>query len=324
MKRVRIGTGSMTTAAAALPVHDPVTSRLNALSNVPVAAAVVASAPAPDRVKRPRVRLAPPSVAHTVEEEQLDETERIKRRAQEAGRPPEDVVITPSATSVIAQCTALPWYVAGQRFVAGSEHYDYPIVHVLSRAWLQQFLREPWTNKGERPCFNLDRDPLPNEGKLRCVAHKQFGFRCRELLFDASPVVSTVPELCYLCHLYMYMLESIAQRSVPRDTIYIVNKFMVIVGRPGEYAEDKMLTDDTGKAGLWGHVPIYNENNYVLGPLDNGLRTIKETDNLLFRLTRAPLQQTESVVSAAAAEGRVSIRSSRTNVGSLSTTTRHP
>lgn len=342
MKRLRIGNRTIKTedgskepepVSSAL-LADPVVSRLNALATVSTAVEHGGAEPTgPTRVKRTRFRIVPASVPLVIEEESMDEVERVKRRAQEAGRPPADVVHTPQ--SVISRAIALPWYVAGQRFVAGSEHYDYPIVHLLARVWLSNFLREPWLSKGERPCFNLDRDPLPHEGKMRCVVHKQFGFRLRELLFDASvPAPTSVPELCYLCHLYMYLLESIAQRSNPRDTVYIVNKFMVIVDEPGEYAKDKMLTDETGLAGLWGFVPIYNENNYVLGPLDNGLRTIKETDNLLFRLPRALSQQTASHPVAATTttattavvpvEGRVSIRSSRTGVGSPSTFTRLP
>ena len=296
-----------------------VTQRLNVLANTPPADVVMG------RVKRMRFKTVPPSQAQTVDELTMTDTERIKKRAAATGRPPDDVIVVspPSSpqTEVLAQCSAFSWFVAGQRFVAGSEHYDYPVVIVLARVWLQHFMREPCTNKGERPCFNLDRDPLPNEGKMRCVWHRLGGFRLRELLFDSNqPSPTSIPELCYLCHLYTYLVESIAQRTNPRDTIYIINKFMVIINRPGEYAADKMLTDETGTAGIWGPVPIFNENNYVAGPVVDGLRTVRETDNLLFRLPRAPLQQI-GLPALPPSAGRVSIRSSRTNAALPPTST---
>lgn len=83
-----------------------------------------------------------------------------------------------------------------------SAQITYPKMPVMRRDVLRTFLREPDPRCSyERPCLNLDREPLPHElmgdePLQRCIAHRlsaeQLGadkaYRCRELLFHAQMV----------------------------------------------------------------------------------------------------------------------------------------
>jgi hypothetical protein len=238
------------------------------------------------------------------------QAELFEQSLRAMGRAPSDMVIqTPPATQVLAYCARfrdeMPWFATMQAVVAASPTLQYPDVPVFCRAVLLEFLREPHPrSEEERPCFNLDRDPMPHERRFRCVAHHLSesrlgpgkGFRLREMRF--GPARSTVPEMCYLCHLWFALRDSTAQREslAARDSVLIINRFMVMVDVVGEYDRTKMLACDKVNAGLWGPIPLYNENNYIVA--DNvrgsGLRGFHESDNLVFRLPRVSPSRTQA------------------------------
>ncbi len=251
-------------------------------------------------------------------------------------RPTTDVIVnTPPSNTVLAYCAKhkdkFPWFTPMQAFVASSELYDYPDVQVVSREAILPFLREPNPRAGyERPCVNLDREPYEREGKVRCIWHriseerlgKGKGYRLREFIIGAANAyineaiehkqdprvhLTSSPEMCYLCHLWMYLGDCTNQRDKADermrrdmteegedDTVVIINKFMVIVDQPGEYDSRKMLAADKVSAGIWGPVPLFNEGNYT-HTVQGGLRHVIESDNLLFRLTRASQPRTDSL-----------------------------
>lgn len=251
-------------------------------------------------------------------------------------RPTNDVIInTPPSTTVLAYCAKnkekFPWFVPMQSFIASSELYDYPDVQVVCRDAILPFLREANSKCAyERPCANLDREPYEREGRVRCIWHriseerlgKGKGYRLREFIIGKAnvfinnaienkqdPIVhlSTTPEMCYLCHLWMYLGDCTNQRDKADerlrkdmadegddDTVVIVNKFMVMVDEPGEYDSSKMLAADKVSAGIWGPVPLFNENNYMHKTMEGGLRCVVESDNLLFRPTRVLLPRIDS------------------------------
>jgi len=245
------------------------------------------------------------------------------------------VINKPPQIDVLAYCARykneMPWYISMQHYIASSaESYDYPDVPVLSRVAIQDFLRIA-QNPGERPCINLDRDPFEGENRIRCAAHRLTakpenggrGFKLRELILgdtltrvneaiakkqDFSQILDPVPDMCFLCHLWLYLKDSTFQRdkkTQASDKVVIINRFMVMIDIPGEYDRNKMLMSDKVNTGLWGPVPLYNEGNYIVHQREN---RIEESANLLFRLTRVlspPIGTSQT---------NASIRSNLTNV----------
>ena len=71
-----------------------------------------------------------------------------------------------------------------------------PDVPLFTREYLAPFFRQARPNSFERSCINLDRPAMPNEPKVRCIAHYMSeevlgpgkGFRLRELLFKDEMV----------------------------------------------------------------------------------------------------------------------------------------
>lgn len=227
------------------------------------------------------------------------------------------IINKPPQVDVLAYCARyrneMPWYVKMQDYIASAaDAYDYPDVPVMSREMLCDFLRAP-KNKGERPCINLDREPYEGEQRMRCEAHRLTGgaFRLRELILgdtltrvneaiakkqDYTHLLESVPDMCYLCHLWTYLKDSIHQRDKKGDKVVLINRFMVIIDQPGEYDRNKMLMSDKVRAGLWGPVPLYNQNNYIVHAKE---QRIEESANLLFRPTRALLPPTDTIQSKA-------------------------
>lgn len=230
------------------------------------------------------------------------------------------VINKPPQIDVLAYCARykneMPWYISMQHYIASSaEAYDYPDVPVLSRVMIQDFLRVA-ENPGERPCINLDRDPFEGENRIRCAAHRLTskpenggkGFKLRELILgdtltrvneavakkqDFSQILDPVPDMCFLCHLWLCLKDSTYQRDrklQETDKIVIINRFMVMIDQPGEYDRNKMLMGDKVNTGLWGPVPLFNECNYIVHSREG---RIEESANLLFRLTRVLSPQIE-------------------------------
>lgn len=236
------------------------------------------------------------------------------------------IINKPPQVDVLAYCARykdeMPWYMNMQNFVASSsEYYNYPDVTVFSREMIEDFLRSP-SNPGERPCINLDQEPCQGDPRIQCVAHRLSskpenggkGFKLREMIFgdtlvrvneavakkqDYSKFLDPVPDMCYLCHLWLALRDSTYQRDKKtgdKDSIVIINRFMVQIDKPGEYAREKMLMSDKVNAGLWGPVPLFNETNYIVHSRE---KRIEESAKLLFRLTRALLPPIDAIPSKA-------------------------
>lgn len=198
------------------------------------------------------------------------------------------------------------------------EGLHYPDVPAFNRAYLQYFLREP-IGPYERPCLNLDK-PCSDGRVFECIAHQMStrqlgvgkGFRLREFLMKDESVrinnaieqkhpnplslLNPVPELCMLCHLWTAFHAATDQRDGADErerrnmtddtnpTVMIINRFMVMVDKLGEYDRHRMLTSDKISMGIWGPFPLFNENNYIAIPRSAAepARRFQETDNLLY------------------------------------------
>lgn len=295
-----------------------------------------------------------------------DEDQLFATRITQTGRPINEVIIsTPPASEVLRYAREKAgtdkWFGGMQNFISQTPAVDYPDVPVVSRKLLVHLLREPNpANKWERPCFNLDRNPLPYEKSTRCIAHVMSeellgagnGFRLRELLLTdtmvrinesidkklGSPMdhLSPVPEMCYLCHLWTSLRDCIEQRDHIRErnmerkdftqldvvdvennnnNVVIINRFMVVIDKEGEYDREKMISGDLATMGIWGPVPLFNRTNYAYTAnyQGTGLRGFMELDKLLFRLARVSLDRTES------SQKTTSFPSIRTSNASLNT-----
>jgi hypothetical protein len=307
-------------------------------------AAAAAAAPAATVVSFPTAAPSVPIVTLEQHQRRDNETElfaySIERPALRAAT--EVIISTPPAVSALSFCAAaaaedggVAWYNTYLKTLGSVAFQNTPLIR---RSVLITFLREPDTSVPfERPCFNLDREPLPHEQRVRCIAHRLSeeqlgagrGYRLRELLYNdqcvkinravaqrTDPMVhlTPVPELCYMCHVWMTTEACLDQRNrmeerkqkdltVPGASTpppaggipaLIFNRFMVDIDKPGEYDRRKMLcSDDVTAMGVWGPFPAWNKRNYVACMVrfpEKSLRGFEETDNLLFRLPRVPLQ----------------------------------
>jgi len=245
------------------------------------------------------------------------------------------IINKPPQIDVLEYCARyrneIPWFMTMQTFLAGaSGNFDYPDVPVISRAMIQDFLRAP-KHPGERPCIHLDHEPCKGDHRIQCVSHRLSskpenggkGFKLREMLFgdtftrvneaiakkkDFSSILDPVPDMCYLCHLWIALRDSTYQRDKKADKVVLINRFMVMIDQIGEYDRTKMLMSDKVNSGIWGPFPLFNESNYIV---DSKNSRIEESANLLFRLTRALLPPIDVT------QQKTSIRSNLTNVLSL-------
>ncbi len=238
----------------------------------------------------------------------------------------------------------MPWFNVMQQAIANSDgKLSFQKTPVFRRSVLVTFLREPDPKCAyERPCVNLDREPRAHEGKVRCIAHRMSeqiwgegkGFRLREMLFsdvytkinstidnnarimsekkkseqlvDPRIHLSNIPELCYMCHVWMVTEACLDQKnksdersrkdmtvSIPiggpggKIMIMLMNRFMVDIDKAGEYDRRMMVCSDDVAMGTWGPFPLWNQSNYIPVKIGNlGLLGFEETPNLLFRLPR--------------------------------------
>jgi hypothetical protein len=269
-----------------------------------------------------------PDVVHTLEEhKRRDEQPELfaMTTVQRPSRATDQVIIeTPPEVQVLAYCNQfrneMEWFARMQVIVAEND-LKFQKTPVFRRAVLITFLREPDpSNKWERPCFNLDRDPQPHECHIRCIAHRLWGFRLREMLFndqqqrinaslrngeDPAAHLFGVNEMCYLCHIYMTNKVCLDQKNnkeqrerkdltAPQQPIMmrIANRFMVVIDKPGEYDRRRMLVSDNVAMGIWGPFPIWSKDHYVpvkvMAPGSNvTLRGLEESAKLLFQEARA-------------------------------------
>lgn len=243
-------------------------------------------------------------------------------------RPTNDMITqTPPVVGLLQYCAKFKdseaWYKPMSAAIADHPELSFPDTPLMTRAILTTFMREADPRAPyERPCFNLDRDPMEHEGRARCIAHvlseniwgKARAFRLRELLFenqnikinaaleagtqDPRDFLSPVPQLCYMCHVWMTTEACLNQKnrlakdpSDANDDIVILNRFMVDIDKEGEYDRRAMLASDDVGLGIWGPFPLWNERNYipVVIASQGNLRGFQESDALLFRLPRAAL-----------------------------------
>jgi hypothetical protein len=345
-------------------VGRPPKSKKALVAPAPPTAAPIAVPPVGGTAAQPRREQVLTSVSNGIMQETLpihtleqhtrrdNQAELFALKIERPHRPTADMIVnTPPASEVLKYVAThwreeMSWYDKQIKLVANNPHLTFQSVPLFIREVLQTFLRAPDpTVRWERPCYNLDREPLPHEGRIRCIAHRLSekqtgkGYRLRELLFNDQSVkinaaaasgsaggkppidptiyLSTVPEMCFLCHIYMTThacfnlknrleekeLNDLTSRPAPQaenDDLYIMNRFCVDVDKPGEYDRRKMLCTDDVSMGIWGCFPMWNERHYIacmVSPTGGGggvLPGFAETDELLFRLPRVPLQVTDS------------------------------
>jgi hypothetical protein len=255
-------------------------------------------------------------------------------------RPSTQLILTlPPPVETLQYCaqfkkSSMPWFVGGQKTIAENPDISPPRIPLYTRSYLLPFMREPDPQSThERPCFNLDREPLEGEqGRLRCIAHRLSeqklgegrGYRLRELLTtdqctqinaalshrngpDPCKYLSSIPEMCVMCHVWMTteaVLDqkdrveehAIDRKTTPPKQVTVFNRFMVDIDKPGEYSRSCLLAGDAVSMGIWGPFPLWNERHYVLwtDPKGTGLRGFQELEDMLFRLSLDPSQQQQS------------------------------
>lgn len=207
---------------------------------------------------------------------------------------------------------------------------------VYRRSTLQEFLyapdpKKPW----QRPCCNLNRPPVQGEQKFQCAGHelscKLLGpdkaFLPRELLFpdqivrinhsldvegdgDASSHLLPVPQMCYMCYIFLINQLFLEQRNKLDDRerkdhtqsknarttmITILNRFIVAFGTEGEYDITRLIASDSLSLGILGPFPLWSPRHYV-PVIDkyNDVRGFAEKDIMVFRLSQEPSELIES------------------------------
>lgn len=217
---------------------------------------------------------------------------------------------------------------------------DYPNlkrqnIPVFTRKTLQPFLfKANPMNSYERDCCNLDRPPVHGEARIQCAGHKLSGdllgpakaFRPRELLFpdqivrinhaldvehsDPRVHLLPVPQMCYLCHIYLTYQMYLDQRnklherevkdhtSNCQDTrttmVTILNRFIVTFGTEGEYDIRRLIASDSISLGILGPFPMWSPRHYRPVVDTSGLPGFAENDVMVFRLSQEPSQLIES------------------------------
>lgn len=266
---------------------------------------------------------------------------QIERTHQQ--KQPELTTKPPTVVGVLSYCAEykdeMPWYGQYYDALSNNPNLTFQKIPLLSRAFLQDFLRVPNPNViYERHCFNLDRDPVEHEGRIRCVAHRLSekllgpgkGYRLREILFpnqvtmvekalaekrDPRVCLSPIPEMCYLCHIWMTTNAALDQKNnldkqrtkdmtvTPTDKpqmVAIRNRFMVDIDTVGAYDRHKMLVSDDVGLGIVGPFPLWNERHYI--PVKGGFA---ESEELLFRLPRELLTSSTQPTPTIAAPTRL-------------------
>lgn len=249
----------------------------------------------------------------------------------------EMIINTPPPVQTLQYCAQLqtsqvPWYDAMKQIIANKTDITFPKTPIMRRSVLMTFLRQADPKQVyERPCFNLDRNPYQHEHglRMRCVAHRlsaeQLGdaraFRCRELLFANQQVrinaalesggrddprrhLNNIPELCYMCHVWLTTEAALAQRNKPtppsaNDMLVIFNRFMVMIDQIGEYRLSATLCSEDVSLGIWGPFPRWNERHYRAARLSCGLYAFEESEEMLFRLAREPSSLSATVAAKA-------------------------
>lgn len=264
----------LASAAAAMPAVDP--RRVHSLQDdhwrvaqqagqrmVKRAGAsdpLVAAAASPP----PKTRVAAAPQPVVAEIQPLEDTQRrdadfelfATQMKSRPSRPSAETILElPPPVETLQYCaqfrtTTMPWFVGAQKTLAKNPDLSHPRLPLYNREYLQPFFRECDPRaKHERPCFNLDREPVEGEhGRLRCIAHRLSeerlgrgqGYRLRELLDvkqsteindalaraarapcptkpgtlpDACDALTPIPEMCLMCHVWLTTIKALDQRN---------------------------------------------------------------------------------------------------------------
>jgi hypothetical protein len=186
------------------------------------------------------------------------------RRLEEAGRlsDPRELPSMKEVFSYISNlATQPPWYKACQNSIINSKSLKFPVMDVLTRGYIKDFLRVGVGN--ELVCNNPT-----------CESMRMGGFRIRAIRGT----------WCYLCHLFYtnkLYFESLNRKN-DNAKVYHIHEFMVQVDIIGEYRLDMTLMGDQNVKGIYGPFPLFHTNNYT--PIEGNKGWI-ESDSLVFQPT---------------------------------------
>ena len=190
--------------------------------------------------------------------------------------------------------------------------------------------RNPFPHEGKTRCMShiISAEKLGEENAFRCreLLIGDVNARINEAIsqgVDPSIHLSPAPGYCFFCHLNTVLEDSIEQQhrlknraevvkqealfsgvSIPREEeeeeeedVLIVNPFMIIIDKPGEYNRSVLLLSEKVQAGIWGPFILLNPDNYIATkkiPGSGGLRGFQERAEMhFFRLTRESSPRSE-------------------------------
>lgn len=175
-----------------------------------------------------------------------------------------------------------PWFKSSQAAIINAQNLQYPRMDVLTRAYMMDFMRQASNAKGERPC-----------GKVKCISERMSNgvIRCRELILPSSTDRPPHPEWCIMCQMHHTNKRYAQNRSKvdadSQELMLPIHTFIVQVDVEGEYRLDKTLLGDNECLGIYGPFPLFNVNFYAQTTFPNGTKGWVESDELVFRLSRA-------------------------------------
>jgi len=247
----------------------------------------------PTKVEKKEVKKETKIVPATLEEYALSTEDKIfiHRLEKNSILADPNVSLLPPMVDVLSYVSKMeessrpPWFIATQNAIIEDDK-RYPKLDVLTRAYIEPFLVQCDTNKGQRPC-----------AQQQCQSELMGGFRCRELLLPNqlnTPTSTRMPGMCYLCHLACtnaLFWESLNNKDAENKEMYSIHHFIVQVDIEGEYRLDKTLMGrDTTFSGLFGPFPVFNVNNYKKVQMNNSmLYTWRESDSMVFHQSPDPI-----------------------------------
>lgn len=194
--------------------------------------------------------------------------------------------------------------------------------------------RNPYAHEGKTRCMAhiMSAEKLGEDKAFRCreLLIGDVNARIEEAVRagrDPSIHLSPAPGYCIFCHMLIVLQDSIKQqhrsknrREVKRqeaaflssvssslsdedneeeeENIVIVNPFMVIANKPGEYNQSALLLYEKVRAGIWGPFLMLNTDNYIATtsiPDSLGVPGFQERSTMhFFRPTRVSSHPNES------------------------------
>jgi len=176
------------------------------------------------------------------------------------------------------------WYKSSQAAIINAQNLRFPVMDVLTREYIKDFMRQSSPSKGERPC-----------GKVKCISERMSNgtIRCRELILPSMTDIPPHPGWCIMCQLHAtnkkYLENRTKKDSNSADSAELslpIHTFIVQVDVVGEYRLDKTLLGDNECLGIYGPFPVFNVEYYAQTTFPNGCKGWVESDELVFRLSR--------------------------------------